>query len=320
MAYTVVHMTRFIYSDPVSESVMELRLQPRHEHNQRCLRFEIELRPTARLFQYEDYLGNIVHTFDIPREHRQLVIRAKSLVALDTTEPVPERLSPESWSALDQLANTREAWEFRTYSHFVQPTSMLHALADEIGVATRQDDPLSLLRHINSSLYEAMDYAPATTQVDSPIDHALAQRKGVCQDFAHIMLSLLRRLGIPARYVSGYLIPHQFSHDRSDEHASHAWVEALLPELGWVGFDPTNNLIAGDRHIRVAVGRDYADVSPTRGIFKGEARTTLNVAVQVHPADEPDEEIPEEVLWTSDLPPSDTALAQQQAQQQQQQQ
>jgi transglutaminase-like putative cysteine protease len=129
-------------------------------------------------------------------------------------------------------------------------------------------------------------YVPHSTKVDSPIDEPLKTRQGVCQDFAHIMISLVRNLKVPCRYVSGYMFHREESErDRSLEGASHAWVEALVPGLGWVAFDPTNNLVGADRHIRVAVGRDYADVPPTRGVYKGEAQSELSVTVRVSPAD-----------------------------------
>ncbi len=142
------------------------------------------------------------------------------------------------------------------------------------------------LRRLMAEMYARFEYSPRTTRVDSPIDDALQARRGVCQDFAHILIALIRRLGVPCRYVSGYLFRHEDVSVRSADGATHAWVETLLPDLGWIGFDPTNNLIAGDRHIRVAIGRDYADVPPTRGVFKGAAaaRSELAVAVAVGPA------------------------------------
>jgi transglutaminase-like putative cysteine protease len=124
------------------------------------------------------------------------------------------------------------------------------------------------------------------TEVNSPIEVALEQRRGVCQDFAHIMTAIARQWGIPTRYVSGYLY-HKGSRDRSAADATHAWVEAWLPSLGWVGFDPTNNIMAGERHIRAAVGRDYADVPPTRGTYKGGADSELSIAVSLEPTQAP---------------------------------
>ncbi len=135
---------------------------------------------------------------------------------------------------------------------------------------TRRDDPLMLVQELNQRLFDYFEYVPRSTRVDSPIDEAIVSGKGVCQDFAHTMIALLRHVRIPARYVSGYLYRSREDHDRSTPDATHAWVDVLLPHLGWVGFDPTNNLVAHHRHIRTAVGRDYADVPPTHGIFRGK--------------------------------------------------
>ena len=155
-----------------------------------------------------------------------------------------------------------------------------------MGIA-RRDDPLILVRELNKRLYDYFEYVPHSTHVDSPIDEAIVNGKGVCQDFAHTMIALLRHVRIPARYVSGYLYRSREDHDRSTPDASHAWVDVLLPQLGWVGFDPTNNLIAHHRHIRAAVGRDYADVPPTHGIFRGKTGSELYVAVQVDASEQP---------------------------------
>jgi transglutaminase-like putative cysteine protease len=144
-----------------------------------------------------------------------------------------------------------------------------------------------LLTELNSAVCSAISYVPKSTRVDSPVDDALRNRQGVCQDFAHIMLTLVRRLGIPCRYVSGYLFHKAGDHIRSTEGATHAWVETYLPGIGWTGFDPTNNILAGEHHVRTGVGRDYADVPPTRGVFKGEASSELTVAVRVAPSDKP---------------------------------
>jgi transglutaminase-like putative cysteine protease len=143
-----------------------------------------------------------------------------------------------------------------------------------------------VIHDLNEKLYKYFDYVPRSTKVDSPIDVALTSKKGVCQDFAHIMITLVRsRLKIPCRYVSGYLYHGRAETDRSAASATHAWIEVLLPHLGWVGFDPTNWLVAGDRHIRTAIGRDYADVPPTHGMFRGRAGSELTVAVRVTPSE-----------------------------------
>ncbi len=282
MYYSILHKTRFRYNAPVTESHTEVRMCPLSEGNQRLIEFHLTTAPFARIQHYRDWLGNEVYHFDIAAAHRQLLIVAEAIVQLTAPHLLPDQLDCTAWDALDLLAEKGEFWDFLMPSHFVQPTPALIDLARELRVE-RRTDPLSLLRELTSQIADTFMYAPQTTRVDSPIDEALLARRGVCQDFAHIMIGLARQIGIPCRYVSGYLFHRTEDHDRSEEDATHAWVEAFLPELGWVGFDPTNNLIAGERHIRVAVGRDYADVPPTRGIYRGLATSQLEVGVKVLP-------------------------------------
>jgi transglutaminase-like putative cysteine protease len=292
MTYSVRHTTRFRYSSPVTESVMEVRMQPRRDEGQHCLTFELTTEPATRITASRDYLGNIVHHFDVLAPHDELTIRAHALVTTMATPP-DATLGPEDWAAVDKLANEGDALEMLIPSHFARPTPLLRDFARSLGIR-RHGDPLMVLKELSGALHGALDYAPQSTRVDSPIDEALSQRRGVCQDYAHIMIALGRELGIPCRYVSGYLYHHQDDPHNYAPDASHAWVEALLPRLGWVGLDPTNDTLVGDRHIRVAVGRDYADVPPTRGVFKGEAETELGVAVQVRLAYE--QAVDEELL------------------------
>lgn len=280
MFYSIRHLTKFRYATPVSESVMETRMHPRNDPNQRCLTFHLAISPRCRAFSYRDYLGNHVHHFDIPGQHSQLVIIAEALVDLQAPLQLPAALGPATWDELDALVLDGDYWEMLLPSEFAKPTPPLVKLASQLDVR-RRDDPLTVLRELNSALYSSFEYALKSTRVDSPIDDAIRTRQGVCQDFAHIMISLVRTLRIPCRYVSGYLHRRVEDHDRSAEDATHAWVEALLPHLGWVGFDPTNNLIATDRHVRTAIGRDYADVPPTKGIFRGKTASELSVAVRV---------------------------------------
>jgi transglutaminase-like putative cysteine protease len=289
MYCSIHHITKFSYSAPITESVMELRMQPLSEGNQRLLKFALSLRPSARLNAYQDHLGNTVHHFDVPARHSQLVIEAEALIDMQPGPPLPDALDSSAWDVLDELVDSGDYWEMLLPGTLARPTEALRELARELNVR-RRDDPLTVLRELNRSIYDSFDYEPRSTRVDSPIDDALRSRKGVCQDYSHIMISLARELKIPCRYTSGYLFHRSEYQDRSTQDATHAWVEALLPGLGWVGFDPTNDLIAGERHIRVAVGRDYADVPPTRGVFKGTAQSKLSVAVQVKPSDEPDSE------------------------------
>ena len=320
MFYRIRHLTQFRYDSPVSESLMELRMHPRTEGRQRCLSFDLAVDPRAQIFTYRDYLGNSIHHFDVPRRHLQLRIVTESLLEVQDQPPLPPRLEPSAWAELDQLAAAGDYGEMLMPSQFALPTDALLGLARDLAIE-RRADPLSLLRELNSAMHDWFDYVPKATHVDSPIDQAIENRQGVCQDFAHIMIALVRHVKIPCRYVSGYLCPRPDKVDRSVEGATHAWVEALLPGLGWVGFDPTNDLVTDDRHIRTAVGRDYADVPPTRGIFKGKARSELTVMVHVALSDAPvPEQEPASAPEWQDVEEVEPPDVQQQQQQQQQQQ
>jgi transglutaminase-like putative cysteine protease len=324
--YFVRHLTKFVYSKSVSESMMEVRMHPRSDSNQRCLSFSLSVSPRCRVFTYRDHLGNHIHHFDIPGRHGQLVIVAESVLEHQPLATIPGALGAGAWQELDALVAVGDYWEMLLPNEFAQPTQELLQLAKELDVV-RRDDPLQLLHEINQRLYEGFSYEKQTTRVDSPIDEALRTRRGVCQDLAHIMIALVRHVGIPCRYISGYLYHGSEDHDRSTSDATHAWVEAFLPALGWVGFDPTNALVARDRHIRTALGRDYADVPPTRGLFRGRTSSELLVAVQVtasNKAPDLDRELPIPEDWSmlvekaqAPPPPAEPLLLIQQTQQQQ---
>lgn len=291
MIYSVRHITSFSYEPAIRESIMEVRVQPRSEAQQRCLTFSLDASPNANIMVYRDFLGNTIHHFNIPGGYAQLKITAQALVEVSALS-IPEVSAVGSWKDLDDRVAEGDYWEMLLPSHFAHTTDLLQELAREIRLE-RQANPLQTLLDLNQTLYQTFAYVPNSTQVDSPIDDALRTRQGVCQDLSHIMIALVRQLRVPCRYVSGYLFRGDNGQDdRSPEGATHAWLEAFLPGPGWVAFDPTNNLAGNERHIRVAIGRDYADVPPTRGIYKGEAESELSVLVVVSPAEAP---LPEEM-------------------------
>lgn len=255
-------------------------MNPRSDGNQRCLRFELAISPEARTYKYVEAPGNIVHFFDIPGRHVQLAITAEAVVEVHPPSKLPERLSTEAWAELDQIAQTTDAYDMLLPGELTMPSQHLRDFMESID-ARRRDDPLTVIRHIKRSIYESFRYKPESTEVDSHIDEALSKGEGVCQDFSHIMLAIVRELGVPARYVSGYLFHQGNGIGRATPDATHAWVEVLMPGLGWVGLDPTNNMLGDGRHIRVAIGREYSDVTPTRGVFKGDAASQLDVEVKV---------------------------------------
>lgn len=285
MLLEVRHVTRYHYAAPVRESVMEVWMQPQKTPRQRLASFDLELDPAAQVFSYADPFGNAVYHFDVPHPHDQLTITARSVVETSAPEPLPEVLDLGEWDRLKSDRVLVENFDFLRHQGFCVETDALRSFAAEHGLDRLRDrDPLTAVRRLAETLYDAFDYEPGVTDAESPIDLALSARRGVCQDFAHIMITLCRSWGIPARYVSGYLFTDREGGDRSDPDASHAWLEVFLPSTRWIGFDPTNNTVAGERHISAAIGRDYADVPPSRGVYKGEAESQLAVGVNVRRA------------------------------------
>jgi transglutaminase-like putative cysteine protease len=287
MFYSIRHVTRFRYSLPVRESVMELRMQPRSEGPQALRSFQINTNPRAQLYAYTDHFGNAVYHFNVLREHEELRIEALAVIEVARRPPLPEHLDMLEWQRYNAYNLTDEHFDLLEPSRFAAPTPALASFMHDKSVESPQGDPLGALAGLNATIHAGFDYEPGVTQVHSPIDHALGEGRGVCQDFAHIMIAVARHWGVPARYVSGYLYHRPQTADRSGSDATHAWVECYLPSLGWVGFDPTNNVMAGERHIRAAIGRDYADVPPTRGTYKGGAESELAIAVAVEPTQAP---------------------------------
>jgi transglutaminase-like putative cysteine protease len=286
MFYSIRHVTRFRYNAPVRESVMELRMQPRSEGPQTLRSFQISTNPRAQLYAYTDHLGNAVYHFNLLREHEELRIEAQAVVEIGAIPALPEKVDGLEWGRYNNFNMHDDHFDMMEPSKFARPSPELAAFQRIAELEKPAGDPLTALRTLMRTIYDSFEYQSGITEVHSPIEHALGERRGVCQDFAHIMIAIARSWGIPTRYVSGYLY-HKGSRDRSRADATHAWVEAWMPSLGWVGFDPTNNIQPAERHIRAAVGRDYSDVPPTRGTFKGGADSELSIAVSLEPTAAP---------------------------------
>jgi transglutaminase-like putative cysteine protease len=287
MYYSIRHVTRFRYSSPVRQSVMELRMQPRSEGPQALRSFQIVTNPRAQLYAYTDHVGNAVYHFNVLRQHQELRIETQAVVEMSARKPIPETADPLEWGRYNELNLDADHFDLMEESKFAKGSPALTAFTQQQGLVKPEGDPLTALKQLCHTLHDAFDYEIGVTDAYSPIEEAIGQRRGVCQDFAHIMIAIARQWKIPTRYVSGYLHHDRDRKDRSGEDATHAWVEAYLPSLGWIGFDPTNDIMAEGRHIRVAVGRDYADVPPTRGTFKGTAESELAIAVSVQPTQAP---------------------------------
>ena len=247
MLLEIRHLTRYDYAAPVRESVMEVWMQPQKSHRQRLVSFELEVTPPARLFSYVDPFGNAVYHFDVPQPHESLLIEARAAVETSAPLALPETLDQGEWDRLKSEFVRGECFDFLKPHHYVKSTPALEAFVAEQGIEElRRYDPLTAIYGLSTKIYNAFDYEAGVTEADSPIDHALETKRGVCQDFAHIMIAICRGWGVPARYVSGYLFTDRSEGgDRSSPDATHAWVEVFLPTLRWVGFDPTNNILAG---------------------------------------------------------------------------
>ena len=293
MFYSIRHLTRFRYSAPVSESIMELRMQPRSEGLQRCLSFQVDSHAADACADLPRLFGQRRASFRRPERASAFDDRRRGHGGCGACS----QLCRTAWSRTPggnwthNLASG-DFWEMLTPSHFAQWTELMEQFAAELGVPAAERSAaarsVGIVTELNSAVYHAISYVPKSTRVDSPVDDASAKTGRASARI--IRTSCWRWCGVwesLCRYVSGYLFHKAGDQVRSTEGATHAWVEAYLPGLGWVGFDPTNNIIAGESHVRTAVGRDYADVPPTRGVFKGDASSELTVAVRVAPSDKP---------------------------------
>lgn len=282
LRYDVEHRTRYEYSDSVRGCVLLLCLQPAPTLGQTVRRFEIETIPAASLSPERDCFGNRRHVLNVHRRHEELVIISRfraELPAASSVDPVGD------WEEVRSVGQLPEYWHFVEPSALARPSLALEDFVRSEGFRP-EDGPMESLVRLSDGIRERFEYEPGSTAADSPIEHLLESGRGVCQDYAHLMIAIARSWGLPSRYVSGYLHNTGRAGERVTAGASHAWVECWLPGAGWVGFDPTNTTFSDQRHIRVAAGRDYADVSPTRGVFQGAGDARIAVDVIVNAVDQ----------------------------------
>ena len=282
--YEIGHLSRYRYASRVRRSTMLLCLEPRGDREQRVRHFEIETRPAGGLSRESDGFGNIRHVLDVHEAHGVLEITARASIESRPAAALPKRLGASAWQEIHALGASFANWDFVQPSPLIPTTAALAAFVERHRIRPASD-PLESLLRLSETLHRRLRYVPGATSAESPVDHVLRTDTGVCQDFAHAMIAIARSWGIPARYVSGYLHVTARTGDQVPENATHAWVECRLPRLGWIGFDPTNRSLAGIGHVRIATGRDYRDVSPTRGIVHGGGEARLEVDVRVRTDD-----------------------------------
>jgi transglutaminase-like putative cysteine protease len=294
MILEVQHETRFEYTEAVTEWVSEVRMEPASGADQSCHSFHLAVTPPAEVYRYQDGFGNRVHHFNRLSACGQVRILAASIVETDPRprDPVASRAThPFNLGDVGL-----EALDFLKFRGPVRPGPRLALLVEALRPApgARLAD---VVTRVGGYIHAHFEYARDVTLASSPIDDVLGHGKGVCQDFTHLMIAVLRSFGVPARYVSGYL------HRPNKQSQSHAWCEALLPDVGWVGIDPTNDCFANEHFVKVATGRDFTDVPPNRGVYRGRAEESIFVRVETRQL----ERVPS-LSWQEQLPPLDVPL------------
>jgi transglutaminase-like putative cysteine protease len=276
--YSIRYTTVYRYDSPVHDQHNALRVRPATTANQRVDAFEVRVDPSARLQSYTDYFGTEVIEFNLIEGHERLSIEARARV---TNEQPPEP-STGSWESVHTTEYRDAAGEF-VLPAGEQPTG---PVIEELAAAVRRETPAQTLQALTETIPSRFEYVQGATYVGSTVDDLLTGGAGVCQDFVHLGLILLRSHGIAARYVSGYLFAAAEEGDDSAEVQTHAWVEALLPsadgeEPAWTGADPTNRGLAGEQHVKIGHGRFYSDVPPIKGVFRGAAEAELDARVEM---------------------------------------
>jgi transglutaminase-like putative cysteine protease len=286
--FAIRYLTQYRYDGDVVDNLNALRVKPASNGRQRCDEFTVRLDPEVRLHRHTDYFGTEVVEFEVSRPHNHLTIDVRARVVTQGGSSPPAT----PWSALSEAAYREAGGEF-----LLQTDAVAHDALRELLAATRAaESPLATLLLVTELIPGRFEYRKGATYVDSTIGHLLEVGAGVCQDFVHLGLCLLRHHGIAARYVSGYLYaaPADGRHE-SIEVDTHAWIEALLPALDggepvWVGADPTNRGLTGDTHVKIGHGRHYADVPPIKGVYRGtassenDARVTMTQLTAADPA------------------------------------
>jgi transglutaminase-like putative cysteine protease len=294
MILEIQHETQLEYAAPVTEDFTEVRMEPGSDADQSCRSFHLRLSPDMEADRYRDGFGNRVHHFNLLAAHTNISILAASVV--ETHPRIIDLFAGPGVFPLPEDLLPLDAMDFLAFHGPVRPTSLIDPVLEAVRPSPGENLG-ALVSRVSSFIKERFEYAQDVTHVSSPIDDVLRQGKGVCQDFAHLMIGVLRSFGVPARYVSGYI------HRADQESQSHAWVEAWLPALGWVAMDPTNDSRLTEDFVKVAVGRDFTDVPPNKGVYRGNAAQTTSVRVETRTL----ERLPP-LTWQEQLPPLQVPL------------
>jgi transglutaminase-like putative cysteine protease len=272
--FQIQHITRYEYDRPVRESANQIKIYPYPQAKLHILSHALHISGDPQVFQYQDYWGNTTGMFSIDAAHEDLEIESRLIVS---TQPAaaPAAAQPGEWAQIQQAVGRQMSlWELS------RPEAVEAAIsAWAKALLPSSDAPAAFVQRCSEHIFGHFEYQKGITTIETTLADLLEHRAGVCQDFAHLLLEMLRSAAIPARYVSGYICPNRDGVRGAG--ATHAWVEAWLPSSGWTGIDPTNNAWVGDQHVPLAVGRDFSDCTPMKGAFKGPADQQLSVYVSV---------------------------------------
>jgi transglutaminase-like putative cysteine protease len=289
MKFRIIHTTHFDYEKPAHDSQNEIRLRPWDGATQRCLEFDLSLDRPAAVAGYLDFFGNHAHAISVSAPHESLTIVARS--AIEQSPPlIQSHLEvPFSLFLSEDEARAREFYEYLNPSRYVPFSERLRKFFWMAARPGGSEDVAVYVMRVVAFVRDQFEYETAKTNVHSSLNDILKSGGGVCQDFAHLTIGMLRLAGVPARYVSGYMAPPPGrAPENAGQQASHAWLEAWLPGSGWSGFDPTHRCRVDERHIGIAVGRDYGDVPPIRGVYRGSGGySVMKVDLNVESAEEP---------------------------------
>lgn len=278
--YEVVHTTHYLYESVKRSSVMSLCMKPRETERQHIESYSLTVSPETLVDEDLDIFGNCRHVFDVHRPHKDLTVSSSSRVRMHQDQSSESGAGTVEWEALGGYRNDWRLWEYLNPTDLTQTSVDLKDWSYKLG-SLNLDDPMEFLESLEQRLSETITYKPGRTTIDSTVEEVLTHREGVCQDISQLMIAIARSWGIPARYVSGYLYDTPGDSNRFAEDATHAWVECLLPHIGWRSFDPTNPGGLEDSRIIVGYGRDYRDVPPIKGITVGEGEAEMDVDVVV---------------------------------------
>lgn len=276
--FKIHHVTKYTYEAPVRDSANQVLLFPIKDEHQQVLKQDLYISGEPGVDIFKDYYGNDVGTFMNAAPHTELVIDSKiEVITSPRAHPDDEVIKEKQWAELEQIKYTVPYIDYLKQEVFAAIEDVKH-IANVQQYHTNYT-VCQAAKYLNEYVFTNFSYIKGVTTVESTLDEVWRLKAGVCQDFAHILLVMLRMLGIPSRYVSGYVCPNR--NGMRGEGATHAWVEAYIPFYGWLGFDPTNNCMVNDLHVRLAVGRNFSDCSPVRGTYKGTSNQQLEVGVSV---------------------------------------